>query len=90
MVPTAFGSTEYIIPANLKICSLSLSAIAPEIPTRVSFTKIRADWLKNADVTEVVSQLGIADDIFSAGETHKSRQRRPLSQARSFRKNNND
>ena len=36
--------------------------------------KIRADWLKNADVTEVVAQLGIADDIFSAGETHKSRQ----------------
>ena len=37
-------------------------------------TKITADWLKNADVTEVVSQLGIADAIFSAGETHKSRQ----------------
>ena len=30
--------------------------------------------MKNADVTELVSQLGIADDIFSAGETHKSRQ----------------
>ena len=90
MVPTAFGSTEYIIPANLKICSLSLSAIAPDIPTRVSFTKIRADWLKNADVAEVVFELGIVDDIFLAGETHKSRQRRLLSQARSFRKNNND
>ena len=37
-------------------------------------TKIRADWLKNADVTEVVAQLGIADNIFSAGEIHKSRQ----------------
>jgi len=75
---------------NLKICSLSLSAIAPEIPTRVGFTIIRADWLKNADVAEVVSQLGIADDIFSVGETRKSRQRRLLSQARSFKKNNND
>ena len=58
---------------------------------RVSFTKIRADWLKNADVTKIVSQLGIADDIFSAGETHKSRKLgRLLSQARSFRANNND
>ena len=37
-------------------------------------TKITADWLKNAGLTEVVSQLGIADDIFSAGESHKSRQ----------------
>ena len=46
--------------------------------------------MKNADVTEVVSQLGIADDIFSAGETHMSRQKRLLSQARSFTKNNND
>ena len=45
---------------------------------RVSFTKITADWLKNADVTEVVSQLGVADDIFLAGETHKTRQRRLL------------
>ena len=87
MVPTALG---YIIPANLKICSLSLSAIAPEKPLGVDFTVIRADWLKNADVTKVVSQLGIADDIFSAGETHKSGERRLLSQARSFRKNNNE
>ena len=30
--------------------------------------------MKNADVTEIVSQLGVADDIFSAGEKHKSRQ----------------
>ena len=90
MVPTALGSTKYIIPANLKICSLSLSTNAPEIPTRVSFTIIRADWLKNADVTEVVSQLGIADDSFSAGETHMSRQKRLLCQARAFTKNNND
>ena len=90
MVPTALGSTKYIIPANLKICSLSLSTNVPEIPTRVSFTIIRADWLKNADVTEVVSQLGLADAIFSASETHKSRQRRLLSKARSFTKNKND
>ena len=61
-----------------------------EIPTCVIFTIIRADWLKNADVMEVVSQLGLADAIFSAGETHKSRQRRLLSQARSFTKNKND
>ena len=39
----------------------------------VDFTVIRADWLKNADVTKVVSQLGIADDIFSAGETQERR-----------------
>ena len=64
MVPTDLGSTYYITPINLKTCSLSLSTNAPKIPTRVSFTKIRADWLKNADVTEIVSQFGITEDIF--------------------------
>lgn len=27
------------------------------------------NWLKNTDVTEIVSQLGITDALFSASET---------------------
>ena len=61
---------------------MSLLAIAPEIPTQtpgvLSPQKYKS-WLtidsKNSNVTEIVSQLGIASALFSAGETRVKKSR---------------
>ena len=61
---------------------MSLLAIAPEIPTQtpgVLAPQKYKSWLmidsKNSNVTEIVSQLGIASALFSAGETRAKKSR---------------
>ena len=61
---------------------MSLLAIAPEIPTQtpgVLAPQKHKSWLtidsKNSNVTEIVSQLGIASALFSAGETRVKKSR---------------
>ena len=61
---------------------MSLLAIAPEIPTQtpgVLAPQKYKSWLtidsKNSNVTEIVSQLGIASALFSAGETRVKKSR---------------
>ena len=72
--PVAYTTPKESYSKNPAFTSQSKATPDPRKNKNRKATKIRADWLKNADVTEVVSQLGIADDIFSAGETHKRRQ----------------
>ena len=61
---------------------MSLLAIAPEISTQtpgVLAPQKYKSWLmidsKNSNVTEIVSQLGIARALFSAGETRAKKSR---------------
>ena len=61
---------------------MSLLAITPEIPTQtpgVLAPQKYKSWLtidsKNSNVTEIVSQLGIASALFSAGETRVKKSR---------------
>ena len=61
---------------------MSLLAIAPEIPSQIPGVlapQKYKSWLmidsKNSNVTEIVSQLGIASALFSAGETRAKKSR---------------
>ena len=72
--PVAYTTPKESYSKKAAFLSQSKATPDPRKNKNRKATKITADWLKNADVTEFVSQHGIADDIFSAGETHKSRQ----------------